>query len=327
MKFVDDVRIYIQSGSGGRGCASFLRAKYNPFGGPDGGNGGCGADVWLVADPSLNTLVDFRYKRIWKGHDGQNGMGKRRTGADAPPVLLKVPYGTKVLDESRENVLAEVSRDNVRSLVLPGGKGGAGNACFKSSTNQRTRQTSDPVEGIGLWVHLQLSLTADVGLVGLPNAGKSSFLRAVSRAKPKVASFPFTTLHPNLGVVVRNYQELIFEDIPGLIDGASQGKGLGHRFLCHAEKCKVLMHLVSLESEHPYEDYLTVRKEIEAYNEELAKKEHLILLTKKDLFLDEEVEKIKAFFQKEKTPVYVCSSFSNEGIEDVVRFAFSLNQK
>ncbi len=327
MKFVDDVRIYIQSGSGGRGCVSFLRAKYNPFGGPDGGNGGAGADVWLVADPNLNTLVDYRYQKAWKGADGQAGMGKRRTGADAKPVLLKVPYGTKVLDESRESVLAEVSPDVPRCLVLAGGRGGAGNACFKSSTNQRTRQTSEPGEGCGLSVHLQLTLLADVGLVGLPNAGKSSFLRTISRAKPRVASFPFTTLYPNLGMVVYDYQEVIFEDIPGLIEGASEGKGLGYRFLCHAEKCKQLMHLVALDEEDPLHCYTVVRKEIEAYGSILHKKDHAIVLTKSDTVTEEKAVEVKQLFKQIGVPVFICSSFANTGFKDIVLYALQQTKK
>jgi len=282
MKFLDEAKVYLRSGDGGNGCMSFRREKFIEFGGPDGGDGGRGGDVWIEAVEGLNTLIDFRYKQHFKAGRGRHGMGSQRTGARGGDAVLRVPVGTQVLDEDRTAVLADLVEAGQRVRLLEGGDGGFGNLHFKSSTNRAPRRADPGWPGREAWVWLRLKLIADIGLVGLPNAGKSTFLSAVSRARPKVADYPFTTLVPHLGVVRRGDSELVLADIPGLIEGASDGAGLGDRFLGHVERTAVLLHLVDGTRDDPGEAWRTVRAELEAYGHGLADKPERVALNKVD---------------------------------------------
>jgi len=287
MKFLDQAKVYIKSGDGGAGCVSFRREKYVEFGGPDGGDGGKGGDVLAVAADNLNTLIDYRYRQHFKAPKGGHGMGKDRFGAGGEDVILTVPVGTEILDEEKETVLADLTEPGQRVLLAEGGSGGWGNARFKSSTNQAPRRANPGEPGVERWIWLRLKLIADAGLIGLPNAGKSTFLAASSAAKPKIAAYPFTTLHPNLGVVEHAPgARFVLADIPGLIEGAHEGAGIGDRFLGHVERCEVLIHLIDVTAEDPAGAYRTVREEIEAYGAGLAGKPEILALNKCDA-LDE----------------------------------------
>jgi GTP-binding protein len=287
MKFLDLTKVYIRSGAGGGGCVSFRREKYIEYGGPDGGDGGGGGSVWAEAVDGLNTLIDFRYQQHFFAKNGQPGMGKQRTGKDGDDILLRVPVGTEILDEDQETVIADMTELGQRVQLARGGNGGWGNLHFKSATNQAPRKSNPGQDGVERTLWLRLKLIADVGLLGLPNAGKSTFLAATSNARPKIADYPFTTLHPNLGVVGVDGAEFVIADIPGLIEGAHEGRGLGHRFLGHVERCSVLMHLVDGTSETMIEDYHTIIGELEAYGGELADRPRITVLNKIDA-LDEE---------------------------------------
>jgi GTP-binding protein len=282
MKFLDQAKVFLKSGDGGPGCVSFRREKYVEFGGPDGGDGGRGGDVWAEAVPGLNTLIDYRYQQHFKAKRGVHGMGKDRTGARGADVVLKLPAGTQGWDEDGERLLADLTRVGQRVRLLKGGDGGFGNAHYKSSTNRAPRRADPGWPGEEAWVWLRLKLLADAGLVGLPNAGKSTFLAAVSRARPKIADYPFTTLYPELGVVAAGDEEFVLADIPGLIEGAHRGHGLGDRFLGHVERCAVLLHLVDGTAEDVAAAYRTVRGELEAYGHGLAGKPELVALNKTD---------------------------------------------
>jgi GTP-binding protein len=282
MKFLDQAKIYIRSGDGGAGAVSFRREKFIEFGGPDGGDGGRGGDVWAECVDGLNTLIDYRYQQHFKARTGGHGMGRNRTGANSPDVVLKVPVGTQIFDDETEEMLADFTAVGQRVLLARGGNGGFGNAHFKSSVNQAPRRANPGQEGAERALWLVLKLIADAGLVGLPNAGKSTFLAAVSAARPKVADYPFTTLHPSLGVARVDGREFVLADIPGLIEGAHEGAGLGDRFLGHIERCGVLLHLVDATGEDPAEAYRVVRGELEAYDEELAEKPEIVALSKAD---------------------------------------------
>ncbi len=288
MKFLDLAKVYIRSGSGGGGCVSFRREKYIEYGGPDGGDGGKGGSVWVEAVEGLNTLIDFRYQQHFFAKNGQPGMGKQRTGKDGDDIVLRAPVGTEVLDEDQETVIADLTEVGQRVLLAKGGNGGFGNLHFKSSTNQAPRRANPGQDGVERTIWLRLKLIADVGLLGLPNAGKSTFLAATSNARPKIADYPFTTLHPNLGVVGVDNVEFVVADIPGLIDGASEGRGLGDLFLGHVERCSVLLHLVDGTSETVAEDYATIIHEIEAYGDILGEKPRVTVLNKIDALDDEE---------------------------------------
>lgn len=287
MKFLDQARVYIKSGSGGNGCTSFRREKYIEFGGPNGGDGGRGGDVWAVCVENLNTLIDFRFQQHYKAGKGQHGMGSNCTGAGGEDIELKVPPGTQILDEDNETILADLTTPGQRVLLAKGGNGGFGNTHFKSSTNQAPRRANPGEPGVERTLWLRLKLIADAGLVGLPNAGKSTFLASVTAAKPKIADYPFTTLHPNLGMVKAGDKDFVIADIPGLIEGAHEGAGIGDRFLGHIERCEILLHLIDVNSENPAEDYKIVRHELEAYGEELAGKEELVALSKCDAIGEE----------------------------------------
>ena len=283
MHFLDQAKIYIKSGGGGPGAVSFRREKYIEYGGPDGGNGGRGGDIVFVAVPGLNTLIDFRYSQHFKAARGGHGMGKDRTGASAKDLVIEVPVGTQILDEDREEVLADFTEEGQRVVLLEGGMGGRGNASYKTATNRAPRQHQPGIPGEEMWVWLRLKLLADVGLVGLPNAGKSTFINAVSNARAKVGDYAFTTLVPKLGVVRHKSREFVLADIPGLIEGAADGAGIGDRFLGHIERCRVLIHLIDINGEDPAEAMRIVETELEAYGDGLEDKPRLVALNKIDL--------------------------------------------
>src|SRR5712675_1536784 len=291
MKFLDEAKVYIRSGDGGNGCVAFRREKYIEFGGPSGGNGGRGGDVILEVVDGLNTLIDYRYQQHFKAQKGTNGMGKDRHGANGKPIVLKVPVGTQIFDEDRETLIHDFTTLGEKFVLAEGGNGGFGNAHFKSSTNRAPRNANPGQVGEERWIWLRLKLIADAGLVGLPNAGKSTFLSVVSAAKPKIADYPFTTLHPQLGVVDVDGREFVLADIPGLIEGAHEGAGLGDRFLGHVERCGVLIHLVDGTAEKLGQSYRTIRAELEAYSPKLAAKPELVCLNKIDALDPDTIER------------------------------------
>ncbi|GGC46490.1 GTPase Obg [Chelatococcus reniformis] len=320
MKFLDQAKVYVRSGDGGAGCVSFRREKFIEFGGPDGGDGGRGGDVWIECVEGLNTLIDYRYQQHFKARPGVHGMGRNRAGARGNDVILKVPAGTEVLAEDGETLLADLTAVGQRVCLAEGGNGGFGNAHFKTSTNQAPRRANPGLAGQELWIWLRLKLIADAGLVGLPNAGKSTFLAAVTAAKPKIADYPFTTLHPGLGVVAVAGREFVLADIPGLIEGAHEGLGLGDRFLGHIERCRVLLHLVDGTAEDVAAAYATVRAELVAYGAELADKPEIVALSKVDA-LDPETraERCAELAAAAGRPPLLLSSASREGVDDVLR--------
>ena len=319
MKFLDEAKIHLKSGDGGNGCLSFRREKYVEFGGPNGGDGGKGGDVVFEAVEGLNTLIDFRYQQHFKAERGHSGEGRDRTGRDGQDLVIKVPAGTQVLAEDKETVLADLTEVGQRKVLLKGGDGGFGNAHFKTSTNRAPRRHTPGWPGEEGWVWLRLKLIADAGLVGLPNAGKSTFLSAVSRARPKIADYPFTTLHPNLGVVEVHGTEFVIADIPGLIEGASEGAGLGDRFLGHVERCRVLLHVVDITQDDLAGAYRTVRRELEAYGGGLADKPEVVALSKIDAF-DEELRQAQLEDFREATGIepLLLSGISGENLEAVL---------
>ena len=320
MKFLDEAKVFVKSGDGGNGCLSFRREKFIEFGGPDGGNGGRGGDVWVEAVDGLNTLIDFRYRQHFKADRGRHGAGRDRTGAGGDPTTLRVPVGTQVLDDDRETVLADLTEVGQRQRLLRGGDGGFGNAHYKSSTNRAPRRADPGWPGTEAWIWLRLKLIADAGLVGLPNAGKSTFLAATTHAKPKVADYPFTTVHPNLGVVRSDDGEFVLADIPGLIEGAHAGRGLGDRFLAHVERCRVLLHLVDGTAADPAGDYATIRAELEAYGPVLAGKPELVGLNKIDALDDDTASDVAdALAQASGRPVLRLSGATGLGVGETLR--------
>lgn len=294
MKFLDQVKVFVKSGPGGPGCISFRREKFVEFGGPDGGNGGRGGSVILVAEHALNTLIDYRYQQHFKAQPGVHGMGRLRSGKSGEDIILKVPVGTQIFDEHHEELLADFTEAGQTFTLLKGGDGGFGNAHYKSSTNQAPRHSTPGYPGEEMWIWMQLKLIADAGLIGLPNAGKSTFLKAVTRAKPKIGDYPFTTLYPQLGVVSVHDEEFVLADLPGLIEDAHLGVGLGTRFLGHAERCAVLLHLIDATGEDVVQSYQTIRHELTAYGEGLDQKPEVIGLNKCDALLEEEIREKKA---------------------------------
>ncbi len=320
MKFLDQAKIYVKSGAGGAGCLSFRREKFIEFGGPDGGDGGRGGDVFALCVDGLNTLVDYRYQQHFKAKTGGHGMGKNRSGAKGADAILKVPVGTQIFDADSEHLIADLTEVGQSICLAHGGNGGFGNAHFKTSTNQAPRRVNPGQPGEERTLFLQLKLIADAGLVGLPNAGKSTFLAAVSSAKPKIADYPFSTLHPQLGVVSCDGREFVLADIPGLIEGAHEGHGLGDAFLGHIERCRVLLHLVDATSEHAGEAYKTVRHELEAYDAGLPEKPEIVALSKIDA-VDEETLKTQMARLKraaKKTPLCV-SAATHRNVDEVLR--------
>ncbi len=322
MKFLDEAKVFVKSGDGGNGCVAFRREKYVEFGGPDGGDGGRGGNVIAEAVPSLNTLIDFRYRQHFKAARGGHGMGKNRTGAKSGDVVMSVPVGTQIFAEDKETLLADLVEPGARAVLARGGDGGHGNTHFKSSTNQAPRRADPGHPGEEHWIWLRLKIIADAGLVGLPNAGKSTFLATVSRARPKIADYPFTTLHPQLGVVVVDNSDFVLADIPGLIEGAHHGAGLGTRFLGHLERCRVLVHLVDGTAEDVGEDYRTVRRELEAYGAGLTDKPTVVVLNKVDSLTPEQIAERRAALEAATgAAVISASSVSGSGIDEVLRRA------
>jgi GTP-binding protein len=319
MHFLDQAKIYLRSGAGGPGAVAFRREKYIEYGGPNGGNGGKGGDVVMVAVPGLNTLIDFRYTQHFRAKRGGHGMGQNRTGASAPDLVIEVPVGTQVFDEEREELLADFTEVGQRVVLLEGGMGGRGNASYATSTNRAPRQHQPGEEGEELWVWLRLKLLADVGLVGLPNAGKSTLLNSVSNAAAKVGDYPFTTMRPQLGVVRHKGREFVIADIPGLIEGAAEGAGIGDRFLGHVERTRVLLHLVDASGDDPLEAWKIVRGELDAYGAGLTDKRELTALTHCDLLDAKQVAKLsKAFAKKTGTAPFAISAPIGEGMEPLL---------
>jgi GTP-binding protein len=320
MKFLDQAKIYIASGHGGSGSISFRREAHVPFGGPDGGNGGRGGDVIAECTDGLNTLIDFRYQQHFKARPGDGGKGRDRSGISGKDLILRLPIGTQVLDETNTFILADMTRIGQKVILAKGGEGGKGNAFFKSSINQAPRKSQPGGELEDKWIWLRLKLIADIGLVGLPNAGKSTLLSRITAAKPKIADYPFTTLHPNLGVVNQDDKEFVIADIPGLIEGAHEGSGLGHRFLGHVERCKALLHLIDVTSNNIKKDYVTIINELKAYDTELAKKKQIIVLTKCDACDNDEIDAAKKELKKLKiNNVLGISAVSGNNIVTLIR--------
>ncbi len=327
MKFLDQAKIYVASGKGGKGCVSFRREKYIEYGGPNGGDGGKGGDVIFITDQNLNTLIDYRYQQHFKAKKGQDGMGKNKTGAKGEDIIIKVPPGTEIHNEDRTVLFSELLENNQKYIFLKGGKGGLGNSHFKSSTNQAPRQFTNGEDLEEKWIWLTLKLFADVGVIGLPNAGKSTFLSKISNAEPKVADYPFTTLHPVLGVIKNFDKEIVIADIPGLIEGAHEGKGLGDKFLAHIERCKILLHLIDSSDPKWKDNYFTVRKELEKYDQNLQLKEEVVVLSKQDLNPNMKKSDINKFAEKNGKINFSISSFKNYGIENLVKYLFKRCEK
>lgn len=320
MKFLDQAKVYVRSGNGGAGAVSFRREKFIEMGGPDGGDGGKGGDIWVEAVDGLNTLIDYRYQQHFKAATGGHGMGRLRAGANSADIVLKVPAGTEILEEDNETVIADLAKAGDRVRIAKGGNGGFGNAYFKSATNRAPRHANPGQDGEERWIWLRLKLIADAGLVGLPNAGKSTLLAAVSAARPKIADYPFTTLHPQLGVVRAAGNSFVLADIPGLIEGAHEGLGLGTRFLGHVERCAVLLHLIDVTGEDPVAAYRVIRKELKAYSPLLAEKDEIIAFNKIDAIAEEDLAAKLADFRKRvrKTPLLI-SGATGRGVDDAMK--------
>jgi GTP-binding protein len=319
MKFLDQAKVHIKSGNGGQGCVSFRREKYIEFGGPDGGSGGRGGDVWAEAVAGLNTLIDYRYQQHFKARPGGHGMGRDRTGAGGEDVILKVPVGTQIFEEDGETLLADLTEVGEKVCLAKGGNGGFGNAHFKSSTNRAPRHANPGQPGEEKWIILRLKLIADIGLIGLPNAGKSTFLSRVSAARPKIADYPFTTLHPNLGVARHRDREFVLADIPGLIEGAHEGAGIGDRFLGHVERCRSLLHLVDAAGEDPVDAYGTVRRELDAYGHGLADKPELVALSRADAANDERLQELATeLAEAAGTKPFIVSAVTGSGMDEIL---------
>jgi GTPase len=320
MKFLDQAKVYIASGAGGNGCVSFRREKFIEFGGPNGGDGGRGGDVWAEAVENLNTLIDYRYQQHIKAKNGEGGKGKEMTGAAGADAVMRVPVGTQILEEDGETLIADLHRPGARALLLKGGKGGFGNVHFKTSTNQAPRHANPGQPAEDKTIILRLKLIADVGLIGLPNAGKSTFLSRVSAAKPKIADYPFTTLNPQLGMVRIDQTDFVVADLPGLIEGAHEGAGLGDRFLGHAERCSVILHLVDGTQSGIVDAYRTIRGELQMYGHGLAQKPEILVLNKSDAIPKAALSRKRASLAKASGhEVLTMSGVSGEGIQDVLR--------
>jgi len=316
MKFLDQAKIYIKAGNGGSGSASFRREKFIEFGGPDGGDGGDGGSVIIESDRNLNTLIDFRYAQHFKAQHGKNGSKRNRTGANGENLILNVPVGTQIYEEDNNTLIYDFTKNKERYLVASGGKGGLGNVRFKSSVNRAPKKKTNGKNGEEFWIWLQLKVIADIGIIGKPNAGKSSLLSALTRAKPKIANYPFTTLNPNLGVTYYDRKEVTLADIPGLVEGAHKGIGLGDKFLRHIERCKVLLHLIDLSENNLEKTYKEITKELSSYDKKLSKKKEIIFFNKSDLFDNDEIKKkIKNFKKKINAKYEIISVFSSKDIQ------------
>jgi len=325
MKFLDEAKIFVKSGDGGNGAVAFRREKYVEMGGPSGGDGGRGGDVIVEAVEGLNTLIDFRYSQHFKAERGHHGMGKDMHGAQGEAMVIKVPAGTQVFEDDKETLAADLTKPGQRVRLAKGGDGGRGNAAFKSSTNRAPRRAEPGWPGEERWLWLRLKLIADAGIVGLPNAGKSTFLSIVSAARPKIAEYPFTTLHPQLGVVSLGYDEFVLADIPGLIEGAHEGKGIGDRFLGHVERCRVLLHLVDGTAEDVQASYRTIRAELRAYAHGLADKPEIVALNKIDALDAVAIKEKQAKLRRAaKKPVYLLSGVSGQGRDEVLKALYAV---
>jgi GTPase len=318
MKFLDQAKIFVKAGNGGSGSSSFRREKFIEFGGPDGGDGGNGGSVILTAEANLNTLIDFRFQQHFKAGRGQNGMGKKKTGKAGKDLILKVPVGTQIFEEDNNTLIEDLKKIGQKVIIAKGGIRGLGNVRFKSSTNRAPRKTTDGSLGESFWIWLQLKVIADIGIIGMPNAGKSSLLSVLTKAKPKIANYPFTTINPNLGVTSYSDKEITIADIPGLIEGAHEGIGLGDKFLRHIERCKSLIHLIDISEQNILENYLRVRKELSKYNSTLLKKKEIIVCNKIDIINNDEInEKINVFKKKIKKTVHKISIAQNKGLINI----------
>ena len=318
MKFLDQAKINLKAGNGGSGSASFRREKYVEFGGPDGGDGGDGGSIIFESERNLNTLIDFRYSQHFKAENGKPGSKRNRTGANGKDLILKVPIGTQIYEEDNNTLIYDFKKNKEKYLVANGGKGGLGNVRFKSSVNRAPRKKTDGKTGEEFWIWLQLKIIADVGIIGLPNSGKSSLLAALTRAKPKIANYPFTTINPNLGVTYYNNKEVTLADIPGLVEGAHKGVGLGDKFLRHIERCKILLHLIDLSEKNLLDNYQKIRNELKNYDLSLYKKKEIIIFNKSDLIKKDDLEKkISRFKQKIKRKYEIISLFKKDDIQIV----------
>ena len=320
MKFLDQAKIYIKAGNGGSGSASFRREKFIEFGGPDGGDGGDGGSIIIESDRNLNTLIDYRYAQHFKAQHGKPGSKRNKTGANGDDLILKVPIGTQVFEEDNNTLVYDFTKNKEKYLMASGGKGGLGNVRFKSSTNRAPKRKTIGKHGEEFWIWLQLKVIADIGIIGKPNAGKSSLLAALTRAKPKIANYPFTTINPNLGVSYFDKKEITLADIPGLVEGAHKGVGLGDKFLRHIERCKVLLHLIDLSEDNLVKSYQQIVKELSSYDKKLIQKKEIIFFNKSDLFDNEAIKKkLDEFKKKIKIKFEVVSVFSNEDIKKIKR--------
>ena len=318
MKFLDQAKIYIKAGNGGSGSASFRREKFVEYGGPDGGDGGDGGSIIVQSDRNLNTLIDFRYAQHFKAQHGKPGSKRNKTGANGEDLILKVPLGTQIYEEDNNTLIYDFTKNREKYLVASGGKGGLGNVRFKSSTNRAPRKKTNGKLGEEFWIWLQLKVIADIGIIGKPNAGKSSLLAALTRAKPKIANYPFTTINPNLGVSYYAGKEITLADIPGLVEGAHKGVGLGDKFLRHIERCKILLHLIDLSEENLFNSYKKIKVELSNYDNNLIKKREIIFFNKSDLLDDNEIkEKLKEFKKQVKTNYEIVSVYSNKDIQKI----------
>ena len=316
MKFLDQAKIYIKAGNGGSGSASFRREKFVEYGGPDGGDGGDGGSIIVQSDRNLNTLIDFRYTQHFKAQHGKPGSKRNKTGANGEDLILKVPLGTQLYEEDNNTLIYDFTKNKEKYLVASGGKGGLGNVRFKSSTNRAPRKKTNGKLGEEFWIWLQLKVIADIGIIGKPNAGKSSLLAALTRAKPKIANYPFTTINPNLGVSYYGGKEITLADIPGLVEGAHKGVGLGDKFLRHIERCKILLHLIDLSDNSLLNSYKKIKLELSNYDKDLIKKKEIIFFNKSDLLENNEInEKLKEFKKKIKTKYEIVSVYSNKDIQ------------
>ena len=318
MKFLDQTKIYIKAGNGGSGSASFRREKFIEFGGPDGGDGGSGGSIVFVATENLNTLIDFRYQQHFKAEKGQSGKGKKKTGRSGKDLILKVPVGTQILEEDNNSLIEDLTMSEQKTVIASGGKGGLGNVRFKSSTNRAPRKKTDGNKGESFWIWLQLKVIADIGIIGMPNTGKSSLLSALTSARPKIANYPFTTINPNLGVTNYDNKEVTLADIPGLIEGAHEGIGLGDKFLKHIERCKSVLHLIDITNDNLLENYSKVRKELFKYSNKLIKKREIIVFNKVDMIDEEEInKKIDVFKKKIKKKIFKISALKHIGLKTI----------
>jgi len=318
MKFLDQTKIHLKAGNGGSGSASFRREKFIEFGGPDGGDGGHGGSIIFVAEENLNTLIDFRYQQHFKAEKGQDGRGKKQTGKNGKDLILKVPVGTQIFEEDNNTLIEDLTKSEQKIIIANGGKAGLGNVRFKSSINRAPRRKTGGDKGENFWIWLQLKVIADVGIVGMPNSGKSSLLSVLTNARPKIANYPFTTINPNLGVANYNNKEFTLADIPGLIEGAHEGIGLGDKFLMHIERCKNILHLIDITGDNLLENYSKIRKELFKYSSKLTKKREIIVFNKTDMISNEKInEKIDIFNKKIKKKIYTISALKQKGLTTI----------